>query len=694
MEQFRIFFFLIILSISTILKAGEKFPLKKKDINVEQGVYNLVLEKRFSKLAYLSGLRTSREKYGFSRLNFKLTYVDKNEKKYFYINHDYSGLYIGANKESRNNKDQLQITAYDNILSNDKKDYLSCFEWEFVKQEPKTNSYIIRNKLGCELCEINSKFFCSYREKGTVFSLFKLYEEKDDVMSEEDKMILDAEPIDVFIKYIDTNDPKLIRGNLTQIKKDKENDELKYCIRSILQNIPWIRKIFILMPNEKVRYFKNISEINEKIIYVHDKDILGHESANIHAFQFRIWKLKEFGLSDNFISMDDDYFIGKPLQKSDFFYVENKTVYPAIVNNIFDVQTLEPVKKEINQKLKKMQNNKRTQTSDEFTYTVYRTYLFLIEYFKSQIIIPYFTHNAIPVNINDLKEVFDLVDNNTEFRYPTLYSLYRHPQSLQYQTTLVVYIFNKYNRKVNKIKYGYIDAANSITGNYDYPLFCINTGNNSDYAELSFMKMKVAMDYLFPIPTQYEIIDPKISAENHFNTTKHMDMEIKKEINKKKIGEILKEKYESERISRKYDKCKNQIDFLKAERLAYKMKIEKINLKIEQYKNESDMIQKKLNELQKANDNYHLIYNIRKKINVANNDIIEYQKKIKKYEKENEEYLNIINEMNNDEYIIKFVIFIQLLLIIAVIIGICTLYYESKKNKKDEVEVVGYKRFT
>ena len=117
----------------------------------------------------------------------------------------------------------------------------------------------------------------------------KLYEEKENITDEE-KKILDDEPIDVFIKYIDVNDPNLIRNNLTHIEKDKENDELKYCIRSILKNIPWIRKIFILMPNEKVRFFKNYSEIIEKIIYVNDKDILGHQSANIHAFQYRIWK--------------------------------------------------------------------------------------------------------------------------------------------------------------------------------------------------------------------------------------------------------------------------------------------------------------------------------------------------------------------------------------------------------------------
>jgi len=62
-----------------------KISLKTKD--VEEGIYNLVLQKKFSIMTYLGGLRTSREKYGYSRLNFKITYVNKMDKTLFYIYH-------------------------------------------------------------------------------------------------------------------------------------------------------------------------------------------------------------------------------------------------------------------------------------------------------------------------------------------------------------------------------------------------------------------------------------------------------------------------------------------------------------------------------------------------------------------------------------------------------------------------------
>ena len=89
------------------------------------------------------------------------------------------------------------------------------------------------------------------------------------------------------------------------------------------------RKLFILMPNEKVRFFKNYNLINDKRVYVKDKDFLGYDSSNNNAFQFRYWKMKEFGISDNFITMDEDYFIGKNLKKDDLFHIEKGKVIPS-----------------------------------------------------------------------------------------------------------------------------------------------------------------------------------------------------------------------------------------------------------------------------------------------------------------------------------------------------------------------------
>ena len=669
MKKFYLFFLLISINLSTKLEEKEK----KSIINfvtkeVDEGIYNIILFKNNLALTYLNGLKTSKKKYGLPLLDFKITFADK-DGKYCYIRHVKTGLYIAVKTHEKKayikeiDKEELQIVFDDKIIRDEKNSCLK-YQWEFLKERGNENSLIIRNKLGCILNEVKNLFFCLFNEKNTFFNLMKIYQEKGENMTEKEKKILDNEPIDVVINYIDVNDPNFIRNNLTRIKKDRENDELKYCVRSILKNIPWIRKIFILMPNEKVRFFKNYSEIIEKIIYVNDKDILGHQSANIHAFQYRIWKLKEFGLSENFISMDDDFFIGKPIEKSDLFYVENDTVYPLIINTHFGLETEKSAKVKMKKISKKLGRNKRKQTTDEFMYIIYYTYLFFIQYFNSPIIVPYFTHNAIPVKCSDLRELFYLIDKSKDLRYPTLYASYRNTKSLQYQTSLVIYTFNKYKRKVNKISNNYIDAAKAITGKYNYYLFCINTGGDKDYSEFSFMKMKIIMEKLFPLPSKYEIDDSKTFAENVFHVIKKLDKDYKKLNEEKKLIGLKKEQFMIEKITNKFDKCNNQLDCLKAENFAYKSKIEKINLELEKFKKGYDINDKKLNELEKTNKVYYFLNEIKRELEIINNDSFINISKINEYKNIDGKYLANKNKRKNYEKQMYFIVYFQLVLFI------------------------------
>ena len=92
------------------------------------------------------------------------------------------------------------------------------------------------------------------------------------------------------------------------------------------------------MPNKKVRFFRSINKIKEKIVYIKDKDFLGYDSANIHSFTFNLYKMEKFGISKNFIYMEDDFFIGKPLKKSDFFYydIKEKKIFPYLLTSRFN----------------------------------------------------------------------------------------------------------------------------------------------------------------------------------------------------------------------------------------------------------------------------------------------------------------------------------------------------------------------
>ena len=60
-----------------------------------------------------------------------------------------------------------------------------------------------------------------------------------------------------------------------------------------------------------------------------DKDLIGFERANIYAFTFNLFRFEKFCVTENFIYMDDDFFIGKNLNKSNFFIMMkmNKKFY-------------------------------------------------------------------------------------------------------------------------------------------------------------------------------------------------------------------------------------------------------------------------------------------------------------------------------------------------------------------------------
>ena len=481
---------------------------------------------------------------------------------------------------------------------------------------------------------------------------------------------MEKEPIDVLIKYIDLNDPLLNRTDIKQISKDIQNDELLFCIRSVLQNIPWIRKIFILMPNEKVRFLKDQELIKDKIVFVKDKDLLGYESSNIHAFQFRLWNMKQFGMSDNFICLDDDYFIGKPLNKSDFFYVQNGTVVPAQIATKYQVHNKRTFSRDYN-KVKRNIKNSRPQSSNNFMYTVYNTYLFFIDEFKGKIKVPYFTHNAIPINVKDLKEVYDLI-HKSKFREPTLDSLYRNSDTLQFQTAVNIYTFNKYSRKVNLIKHSYIDAEYTIKGDYDAQLFCINTGGNKDYSKLSHLKAKISMNKIFPVPSKYEILNYTYIPYTSYQIIKFLDDNIKNLKTRKETSEIFK-------IQKKSNEKLDFINNFKSLSLKYKNDNKKILNEISKTKIIYD---KCMNKSAKLVNELYIYYEQDRLNEIKKEKII----RKKKYENIKNETFKKMKNMEKNEFKLYFIMYTEFLIIIIFLIIILFLCFYEKKNNNEDIQ--------
>ena len=417
------------------------------------------------------------------------------------------------------------------------------------------------------------------------------------------------------------------RANIKQVKKDEDNEELKYCVRSILENIPWIRKIFILMPNDKVKYFKPIEEIKEKIVYVKDKDFLGFDSSNSNTFQYNLYNITKFGISDNFILMDDDYFIGKPINKTKFFYYdeEQKKVLPSIVSDDFS----ELNKEDTISKLNKI-NRKRNINLHSFygwKLSQLNAFLFLLEQFGSPLINAGFTHNAIPININDMKELFDLMKNNYTDANEILYAKERTIHDLQFQSLYMTYSLNVKKRKVNSIPWIYIDLGEANLKSLNIELFVINTSGDRIYKKEEYQTAKDILEIKFNKPTKYEIVLFDKTENISHNTNKSIDnnqfknIEIQKQINDS--SQILNKDQKNE--SKSNDKTNEE-----KQNNNYNQHQKYPNYtNPQQQQNSSSKSQNiyKINELQK-NENNNNNYNNNSKTQTQNQNSIITQEKI------------------------------------------------------------------
>ena len=527
-----------------------------------------------------------------------------NNEEYFYIKEKSLDIILSSNDENK-------IIKYSDTID---KDYALWKISPKVNEESQLIYYIQNKKTNKYWYFDNSTSIKELILKDTInlnayneFQFIELYKENE----HKESKLLEEEPIDIFIKYIDLSDPNLNRTGISQVKKEEDNQELRYSIRSILQNIPWIRKIFILMPNEKVKYFKSPEEIKDKIIYVKDKDLLGFDTASSNLFRFNLFRMKKFGLSENFILMDDDYFIAQPLNKSDFFYEEDGKILPYLITNEYYEMNKDKLQNKLNIYLvNKDSYNIHTETG--FDIIQKRTLLFMYKIFGNddkrygkKLIQPGFSHNAIPVKISEIEEMYNYINNNYDYANIFLSSLVRTTYDLHMHTFYMTYVKNKYDRKVSKIPSGLYDLsemANIKTG--VVKLFVINT-SNKNYNNNLYIFEKKLLNSLFPNKTQYELdIIDETKNEYHMNN----DNNNNNNINDKPLINYNNVKYINETILNKTKKMNESISLLfnGIDNLIDKVSII-INNTIE-YKKTADkesinksMIYEEINNLKKGN---------------------------------------------------------------------------------------------
>ena len=131
--------------------------------------------------------------------------------------------------------------------------------------------------------------------------------------------------------------------------RNRSNNEIIYSLRSISKFMPWYEgRIFIVSPNQTPKGLNVINGTDEKtirnapknsIIMIDQNSIIPSEVGNtMNSFIIEIFLHRIPTLSEDFIYMNDDYFIGKPLLPTDFYSLNaNKTLRPKFYSNNYKI---------------------------------------------------------------------------------------------------------------------------------------------------------------------------------------------------------------------------------------------------------------------------------------------------------------------------------------------------------------------
>lgn len=312
--------------------------------------------------------------------------------------------------------------------------------------------------------------------------------------------------VDVVYSYIDRYDPLLNLQNEGAGFKDHDPAcELMYSMRSVLKNIPWIRKIYVVMPNETIRFIdERKRQKDNRIVYVRDKDLLGFDTTCSLTKEFNMYKLKSFGCATNVIYFNDDMFVGKEAQPQQFFDKDK----PYILHNEPFTHNNYDEHSEI-AKLLPMSDN--LYDSKAYHAQIVRAYMYIYQLFGKNALTPknlfQTNHNATPINLDELQELVETMQRTYPNANEVLNATAMNNKAPQFQELYMLWIANKYGRQVKDMSMQYYECTNTRRHFRMFmmpTLFCINTNAINKPTKTDVAREVSILRHLYPNPTIYE----------------------------------------------------------------------------------------------------------------------------------------------------------------------------------------------
>lgn len=151
-------------------------------------------------------------------------------------------------------------------------------------------------------------------------------------------------PVDVVYTWVDGADPEWQRRRAeaggegyhphsANSARFISHDELRYSLRSVRMNMPWVRHVFLVtdrqVPEWLDREVPGLTVVDHREVFA-DPSVL--PAFNSHAIETQLHHID--GLSEHFLYLNDDVCIGAPLTPDRFFLANGHTRYfpsPALV---------------------------------------------------------------------------------------------------------------------------------------------------------------------------------------------------------------------------------------------------------------------------------------------------------------------------------------------------------------------------
>jgi hypothetical protein len=186
--------------------------------------------------------------------------------------------------------------------------FMNCLERKYCQKIIKKNNlkgiYKISNLFNNNNLGIDKNDNVLFWNKNSYFNIYKIEQNSN-------KYLIESNNNNKFLG-IDKQRNISIYKEQEVLNKEK----IIWEIINIKKNIFFIKNIY---NNKYLEANKNrLQCLNENIFISNKVD----NNEKVNKKYINLYKLEKFGVSKNFIYIEDDFFIGKPLKKNDFFYYD------------------------------------------------------------------------------------------------------------------------------------------------------------------------------------------------------------------------------------------------------------------------------------------------------------------------------------------------------------------------------------